>query len=390
MKKLIALLLALVMVLGLVACASKTTDETPKTDDSAAAPADTETTDNTAEPADTETTDTAEETTGEERPYYVRDAKDVTGTLTVYTTIGETEQQALRDVWTKYYPDCKLEFQSDSVGTLATRIRSDETCDADVVIGGMFAADGDTYHDILQPYTAACDAEQLYHDPAGYYTFYDVQLMCLVVNPELRDELGIEINGYEDLLNPELKGRIAMCSPSSSSSAWEQLINMLYAMGEGEPEEGWDYVEEFIANLDGVLLESSSEVYQGVADGRFTVGLTFEEGAAHYVAEGQPVKIVYMEEGVISRPDVVAIVKGTIHEAEAEQFVDFVTGLDAQQTISSQLDRRTVRLDVEEPSYLPDKGQLHIIWDDEELSGQKKALWLERFAGLYEKSVTAP
>ena len=96
MKKLIALLLALVMVLGLVACASKTTDETPKTDDSAAAPADTETTDNTAEPADTETTDTAEETTGEERPYYVRDAKDVTGTLTVYTTIGETEQQALR------------------------------------------------------------------------------------------------------------------------------------------------------------------------------------------------------------------------------------------------------------------------------------------------------
>ena len=65
MKKLIALLLALVMVLGLVACASKTTDETPKTDDSAAAPADTETTDNTAEPADTETTDTAEETTGE-------------------------------------------------------------------------------------------------------------------------------------------------------------------------------------------------------------------------------------------------------------------------------------------------------------------------------------
>ena len=109
-----------------------------------------------------------------------------------------------------------------------------------------------------------------------------------MVNTRLLGDLTIE--GYEDLLNPELKGRIAMCSPSSSSSAWEQLINMLYAMGEGEPEEGWDYVEEFIANLDGVLLESSSEVYQGVADGRFTVGLTFEEGAAHYVAEGQPVQ----------------------------------------------------------------------------------------------------
>ena len=100
MKKLIALLLALVMVLGLVACASKTTDETPKTDDSAAAPADTETTDNTAEPADTETTDTAEETTGEERPYYVRDAKDVTGTLTHILEVLPTDCSvcALKDI----------------------------------------------------------------------------------------------------------------------------------------------------------------------------------------------------------------------------------------------------------------------------------------------------
>lgn len=244
--------------------------------------------------------------------------------------------------------------------------------------------------ELFEPYISINEPMVLeeFKNTEGNLTRFTDMPSVLMVNTRLLGDLTIE--GYEDLLNPELKGRIAMCSPSSSSSAWEQLINMLYAMGEGEPEEGWDYVEEFIANLDGVLLESSSEVYQGVADGRFTVGLTFEEGAAHYVAEGQPVKIVYMEEGVISRPDVVAIVKGTIHEAEAEQFVDFVTGLDAQQTISSQLDRRTVRSDVEEPSYLPDKGQLHIIWDDEELSEQKKALWLERFAGLYEKSVTAP
>ena len=244
--------------------------------------------------------------------------------------------------------------------------------------------------ELFEPYISINEPMVLeeFKNTEGNLTRFTDMPSVLMVNTRLLGDLTIE--GYEDLLNPELKGRIAMCSPSSSSSAWEQLINMLYAMGEGEPEEGWDYVEEFIANLDGVLLESSSEVYQGVADGRFTVGLTFEEGAAHYVAEGQPVKIVYMEEGVISRPDVVAIVKGTIHEAEAEQFVAFVTGLDAQQTISSQLDRRTVRSDVEEPSYLPDKGQLHIIRDDEELSGQKKALWLERFAGLYEKSVTAP
>ena len=37
-----------------------------------------------------------------------------------------------------------------------------------------------------------------------------------------------------------------------------------------------------------------------------------------------------MKEGVISTPDVVCIVKGSRHLAEAEAFVDFVTGKDAQ------------------------------------------------------------
>ena len=126
MKKLIALLLALVMVLGLVACASKTTDETPKTDDSAAAPADTETTDNTAEPADTETTDTAEETTGEERPYYVRDAKDVTGTLTLYTTIGRSTSRTAS--WSSSPTPSALWLPVSAATRLATLTLSSAAC----------------------------------------------------------------------------------------------------------------------------------------------------------------------------------------------------------------------------------------------------------------------
>ena len=136
MKKTLALILALVMVLALAACGSKTE-----------APVATNVPEQNA-PAAT-TAASSDEKTESDRPYYVRDASEVTGTVTVYTTIGETEQEALKSLWSKYYPDCKIEIQSDSVGTLATRIRSDESCNADVVIGGMFAADGETYHDIL-------------------------------------------------------------------------------------------------------------------------------------------------------------------------------------------------------------------------------------------------
>ena len=70
---------------------------------------------------------------------------------------------------------------------------------------------------------------------------------------------------------------------------------MLYAMGNGNPEKGWDYIRKFCANLDGKLLSGSSAVYKGVADGEYTVGLTFEEGGVNYVVSGSPVKVSIYE-----------------------------------------------------------------------------------------------
>lgn len=264
-----------------------------------------------------------------ERPYYVRDASEVTGTITVYTTIGETEQEALRTLWSKYYPDCKIEIQADSIGTLATRIRSDESCDADVVIGGLFAADGDTYHDILQPYTAACDDEQMYHDDAGYYTFYDVQLMCLVVNPDLREDLGIEINGYADLLNPDLAGKIIVAAPDASSSGWRQLQTILATMGDAfNDEKAWDYIQQLIPMTFSTT--SSKDVYNLVINGEYVVGLSYESGVVAQIKDGAQVDCVYMEEGNTAMAGGAAIVKNAPNQAAAEAMMDLLSSAEFQ------------------------------------------------------------
>lgn len=315
MKKILSMILALVMVFGLVACG--TTSETPAT------------TQAPAQEAPAQTAAPAAEETGSDRPYYVRDASEVTGTITVYTTIGETEQDALKSLWTKYYPDCKIEIQSDSVGTLATRIRSDESCDADVVIGGMFAADGETYHDILQPYTAACNDEQLYTDPAGYYTFYDVQLMCLVVNPDLRDELGIEINGYEDLLQSELSGKIILAAPDAASSGWRQLQTILATMGdEFDDDKGWSYIEQLLPNCYSTT--SSKDVYNLVINGEYVVGLSYESGVIAQIKDGAPVECIYMEEGNTAMAGGAAITKNAPNLSAAQAMMDLLSSSEFQ------------------------------------------------------------
>lgn len=279
----------------------------------------------------------------------------------------------------------QVQVQTGGTGQLLKLVEEQAKPQCDIFWGGSLSTTMPR-RDLFEPYISANEEmvrEEFRNHEGNMTRFTDIPSV-IMVNTNLIGEIPVE--GYEDLLNPQLKGKIAMCSPSTSSSAYEHLINMLYAMGQGDPEAGWDFVRAFCENLDGELLGGSAQVYQGVAEGRYAVGLTFEEGAAHYVADGEAVKLVYMKEGVISTPDVVCIVKGSRRLSEAAAFVDFVTGREAQAMISASLDRRSVRVDVEEPDYLPDKEQLPMIFCEESVVTEKKSQWLARFEEIFREA----
>ena len=185
------------------------------------------------------------------------------------------------------------------------------------------------------------------------------------------------------MLNPALKGKIALADPSKSSSSFEHLINMLYAMGKGDPDKGWTYVTALAKNLDGKLLSGSSAVYKGVADGEYTLGLTFEEGAANYVTSKAPVKIVYMKEGVISKHDGAALIKGAKNAENGRKFINFISSKEVQTMVSHQLNRRSVRADVAPSDSLQPIGSIKLIRDNEEVVNKNKRVWLEKFKDIY-------
>ena len=262
-------------------------------------------------------------------------------------------------------------------GELLDQLEQGET-DADILWGGSLSTLTPQKY-LFEIYQSVNESQmqEEFQNTEGMLTRFSDVPSILIVNNDLVGKLVIE--SYEDLLNPKLKGKIAFCSPSVSSSAYEHLINMLYAAGEGEPEKGWDYMKAFCDNLDGNLLSSSKEVYQGVRDGEYVVGLTFEEAAAAMVAEGDNIGIVYMKEGVVSTPDCVCIVKNAIHKENAKRFVDFVTGYGAQNLLSKQLHRRSVRIDVEVPEYLKQKEEFTQIFVDRDLVDEMKQSWIVKF-----------
>jgi iron(III) transport system substrate-binding protein len=312
-------------------------------------------------------------------------AKPVDNKLVVYSPLP----MAFLDVIIKEFEKAtNIEVEVIAIGTGEGLKRIEAEVNnpiADVQFSGTVSTVGDRKH-LFENYISVNEPniQDSMKNKEGMLTRFVSIPSVLMVNSNLIGNIKIE--GYQDLLNPALKGKIAACNPATSSSAWEHLVNKLYAMGKGDPEKGWPYVEQFVKQLDGKLLNSSSAVYKGVADGEYIVGLTFEEGGANYVSAGAPVKLVYMKEGVVFKDDGVYIVKNAPHMANAKKFVDYITGKEAQTIINNKLNRRTARKDLPESPILLSKDKINVIKDDDAYVSANKQKWLDKFKDLYTSS----
>ena len=141
--------------------------------------------------------------------------------------------------------------------------------------------------------------------------------------------------------------------------------------------------EENRSRILRVCAVSYTHLYKGVADGEYTVGLTFEQGSAQYVGAGAPVKTVYMSEGVIFRGDGVYIIKGCPNESNAQKFVDWLTSKDVQEFMNNTQYRRTIRKDVEAGDAMVPMDQIKVIQDDETDTAAHKSEWLDEFKELF-------
>lgn len=305
-----------------------------------------------------------------------------TNKLIIYSPLTES---MIDSMTSKFEEETGIEVECLAMGTgdALKRIQTEvDSPQADVLWSGTIGTvkqNSEYFADYVTPNESAFYDD--YKNTEGNLTRFDTVPSVIMVNTDLIGD--IDIKGYADLLNPELKGKIAFADPSASSSSFEHLVNMLYAMGDGNPENGWDYVKKLCKQLDGKLLSGSSAVYKGVADGEYVVGLTFEQGSAQYVAAGSPVKTVYMDEGVIFRGDGVYIIKNCPNEKNAQRFIDWLTTKEVQEFMNNTQFRRTIRKDVPAGDAMEPMENIKVIKDDETDTAAHKTEWLEQFKDIF-------
>ena len=263
----------------------------------------------------------------------------------------------------------------------------------DVMYGGMNYANSynPDYVPLFEEYTAAGDDKlpEAYQNFNGITTHYCLDgSAALLVNIEEYEKLGLNIDdfdSYADLLQPELKGKIAMGDPANSSSAWAELTNMLRVMGD-EPydDKAWEWVGEFIKNLNGIQLSSSSAIYKGVVSGEYVVGVSYEDPCVGLLVDGATnVKLVYPSEGAVWLPAGVAIVKNAPNMDNAKLFVDWLISDEGQQEVAKTTARPVNPAISNTAKEMTPFSQINVVYEDMAYCGANKSAWKEKWTEMF-------
>lgn len=314
------------------------------------------------------------------------------GKLVIYSPNSDALVAAAEVFGEKY--GITVETVSAGTGECLERISAEkDNPQGDILYGGMNYANSynPDYVDLFEAYTAKGDENlpEAYQNFNGITTHYCLDgSAALLVNTDEYTKLGLNIDdfdSYEDLLAPELKGHIAMGDPANSSSAWAELTNMLLVKG-NEPydDAAWDWVNKFIANLNGIQLSSSSAIYKGVVSGEYVVGVSYEDPCVSLLKDGATnVKLVYPSEGAVWLPAGAAIIKGAPNMDNAKLFMDWLISDEGQQEIAKTTARPVNPNILNTTDVMIPFADINVAYEDMKLCGDNKKAWQAKWTELF-------
>lgn len=278
----------------------------------------------------------------------------------------------------------KTEVVAAGTGQLLNRIEAEDGDPLGDVLWGGGAESLAAFSEFFEPYESPEleHIDPVYYDPDFKWLGESPLPMIIMYNKDLIAEEDVPTS-WKDLLKPEFKGKIAMADPAESGSAYTIMATMVSAYGKDT--DGWDFIKDFYDALDDIIVGSSGGVYKGVADGEYALGLTLEKAAYPYVLEGAPVDMVYPDEGTTAVPDGVAIVRGAKNMENAKKFVDFALSKETQEIMAEELQRRSIRNDVDAPDGLPALADIKLVDYDFDWASSEKdtnlSLWKDIVVG---------
>lgn len=252
------------------------------------------------------------------------------GAITVYTALeDELVTEYLTD-FNEKHPDIEVSIVRESTGIITAKLLAEkDNPQADLVWGtaasSMMVLDD---QNLLEPYAPEGVDRILSQFKSDQdvptWVGMDVWETAFTVNTAEIEKLGLtvsDIQSYEDLLRPELKGQIVMSNPNSSGTGFLTVSALLQLNGK-DTEKGWDYMNALHENV-AQYVHSGSKPAKMAAAGECAVGISFGYAGISQKEKGSPVEVVFPEEGSGWDLEANALMKKDSINPAAQTFLDW-------------------------------------------------------------------
>lgn len=280
MKKMLALILALVMSLSLVACGGSSSS------------------------GGTASTDTAVE-------------EDTS--VTIYSCLSTARLDPIREMIVNQFPDYDIVVEYMGLSELAAKLQNEGTeteIDIALDLGYVYLED---MADLWEDHSAFDQSiyEEFMQVPDGKWYPFGMYSGCVAVNMDVLNDKGLPVpQSWEDLCDPMYAGLIQMPNPSSSGTGYIFLKMLSEYMGE---EEAYAYFDRLAPNV-LAFTSSGSAPLSALVSMECGIALCMTYQAALQIDEGVNLQILQFEGGQPWTSDGTAIVKGHATTAVKEVF----------------------------------------------------------------------
>ncbi|MDU4960966.1 MAG: ABC transporter substrate-binding protein [Sporomusaceae bacterium] len=277
------------------------------------------------------------------------------GKLMIYTSIYPDIIESVKPALKKAFPDVEIEWFQAGTEKVMAKVAGE--IEANKISADLLMVADPSYYLTLQEKNLLLKYDspnrkdvKLNKDKDGYWTGVRVSNMIIAYNTaKVKPEDAPK--SFKDLLDPKWKGRIAMPSPLLSGTAY------VFA-GVLKDTYGWQYFEQLKAN--GLKVEEGNSAVQNkLVRGEYYAVIILEENILKMADKGEPVKVVYPEDGTVVIPSPVAIFNASQNQELAKKVLDWWLSKEGQEAIV--------------------KGWMHSVRDD--VGAPKGAPALSSFAG---------
>jgi len=256
--------------------------------------------------------------------------EETQGTITVYTAMEHELATEFLQAFNAKYPDIKVNITRESTGIITSQIIAEkDNPQADVVWGtaasSMLVLDELRMLEGYSPKGIDRILPKFKSDKLiPTWVGINARETAFIVNAVELSKLGLqadEVKSFNDLLRPELKGRIAMPNPSSSGTGFFTIAGILQLNGK-DTEKGWNYLSKLHENI-GQYVHAGSEPAKMAAAGECVVGISFGYAGIRQRKNGAPVLTIFPIDGSGWDMEANALIKKKNINSAAKTFLDW-------------------------------------------------------------------